>query len=185
MPINLVTADAAAVSATVELIAQASDLTLPTPCAGWDLGALIAHMTEQHLIFAAAARGGAVPAARTYAEAADLVLAAFAEPGMLDRPIVLTEIHPTMPFPGRQVVGFHLVDYVVHGWDVAVSLGVPFTVSPDVLALTLPIARAVPGGEARRAPNAAFGPELEVPAGASPLDEILLLLGRSPVESGS
>jgi uncharacterized protein (TIGR03086 family) len=181
MPIDLVTADAAAVSATVGLVAQASDHTLRTPCAGWNLDALIAHMTEQHLVFAAAVRGEAVPAVRTYAEAADLVLAAFAEPGVLDRPIVLPEFHPTMTFPGRQVLGFHLVDYVVHGWDVAAALGVAYSVPSEILAVTLPIARAVPGGEARLAPNAAFGPQLEVPAGASPLDEILLLLGRSPL----
>ena len=34
------------------------DLTRPTPCAGWDLATLLAHMTVQHRGFAAAARGG-------------------------------------------------------------------------------------------------------------------------------
>ncbi|MGZ8748588.1 MAG: maleylpyruvate isomerase N-terminal domain-containing protein, partial [Mycobacterium sp.] len=33
------------------------DLARPTPCAGWDLATLLAHMTVQHRGFAAAARG--------------------------------------------------------------------------------------------------------------------------------
>ena len=50
---------AAAVRATVDLVARATpaDLGKPTPCAGWDLAALLAHMTAQHHGFAAAARG--------------------------------------------------------------------------------------------------------------------------------
>ncbi|GIF18025.1 uncharacterized protein (TIGR03086 family) [Actinoplanes tereljensis] len=174
MHIDLIAADAAAVAATVELVAQVSSDTLPTPCAEWDLGALIAHMTEQHQIFAAAALGGPVPPVRSYAEAAALVTAAFATPGMLDRPFLLADIHPSMTFPGRQAIGFHLVDYVVHGWDVAAALGVPYLPPADVLALTLPIARAVPDG------SPAFAPALPVPSDATPLDEILLLLGRNP-----
>ncbi|GAA0588152.1 TIGR03086 family metal-binding protein [Paractinoplanes ferrugineus] len=183
---DLLTADRTAVSRTVDLVARATDRSLPTPCAGWDLGALIAHMTEQHRIFASAARGGApVPEVRTYAAAAELVLDAFAQPGVLDRPVQLTEIHPTATFPGRQAIGFHLVDYVVHGWDVAATLGIAYPSSPEILALTLPIARAVPDGAARQGPRAAFAPARAIRAGASPLDEILLLLGRDPAFGGS
>ncbi|GIM91738.1 TIGR03086 family metal-binding protein [Paractinoplanes toevensis] len=180
MPTDLISADAATVAATVELVAQASSLTLPTPCAGWDLGALIAHMTEQHRIFASAALGVQIPSVRTYAAAAELVTSAFAAPGVLDRPFLLPEIHPSMTFPGRQAIGFHLVDYVVHGWDVAATLGVPYVVEPDVLALARPIARAVPDDASRQAPDAAFAPARPLPPGVSPLDEILLLLGRDP-----
>ncbi|MEU4242205.1 TIGR03086 family metal-binding protein [Actinoplanes sp. NPDC026619] len=180
MHTDLVAADAAVVTATVELVGRITSWQLPTPCAGWDLSALVTHMTDQHRIFASAARGEEVPAVRTYAEAADLVLAAFAGPGVLDRPFVLPEIHPTITFPGRQAIGFHLVDYVVHGWDVAAALGVPFRPAPDVLALTLPIARAVPDGAARQEAGSAFAPALPIPAGTDPLDEILLLLGRDP-----
>ncbi|GAA2604444.1 TIGR03086 family metal-binding protein [Paractinoplanes durhamensis] len=173
MPIDLVRADAAAVTATVDLVAQVTDQSLPTPCAGWDLGALVTHMTEQHGIFAAAAQGGPVADELSYPAAAALVLRAFAEPGVLDRPFRLPEFPSA--FPGRVAIGFHLVDYVVHGWDVAVSLGVPYAVDPDILALTLPIAWAVPSGG-----SPAFAPALAVPPGTAPLDEILLRLGRDP-----
>jgi hypothetical protein len=56
--------DAVAVRNSVAVVAQvtAADLGRPTPCAAWDLRALLAHMTVQHLGFAAAAEGnGASP----------------------------------------------------------------------------------------------------------------------------
>lgn len=167
-----------------------ADLSRPTPCAEWDLADLLAHMTVQHHGFAAAAAGdgareecwrprplGADPV-REYAEAAERVLAAFAPDDVLDRAFVLPEISPR-PVPARQAIGFHLVDYVAHGWDVAVSIGAPFTVDADVLRVALPIAEAVPDGERRRAPGAAFAPRRPAPVGGDPLARFLALLGRS------
>ncbi|GAA4590858.1 uncharacterized protein (TIGR03086 family) [Actinoplanes octamycinicus] len=185
---------AAAVRATVDLVARATpaDLGKPTPCAGWDLAALLAHMTAQHHGFAAAARGRGSDETvwapgplgddfiSRYADAVTDVLDAFAVPDLLDRPFVLPEFGTDRPFPGRLAVTFHLVDYVVHGWDVATALGLPYHPAPEIVAATLPIARAVPDDENRLAPGAAFAPARPVPPGADPLTEILLLLGRRP-----
>lgn len=192
--INLRASHARAVRATVPLVARVRppDLSLPTPCAEWDLGQLLAHMTVQHRGFAAAAAGhggdldswqprplGDDPG-REYARAAESVIAAFAEPGVLDRGIVLPELTST-PIPGRLVIGFHLVDYVVHGWDVARTLGLPYELPPDVLAAALPIAEGVPDGADRLLPGAAFAPRRPDP-GEDPLDRILALLGRDSRE---
>lgn len=191
--------DIAAVRATVAVVAKisADDLRRPTPCAEWDLGTLLAHMTAQHYGFAAAAAGqGAdrtawrlVPLGddfvRGYAAAADAVVDAFGADGVLDRPFVLPEFGTDQPFPGRLAIGFHLVDYVVHGWDVATSIGVAFQPPDDVVAAALPIARAVPVGAVREAPGGPFGPALPVAAGAAPMDEILALLGRDPRDSAA
>ena len=51
--------DARAVRASVDVVEEitAVDLSRPTPCAGWTLGDLLAHMTVQHQGFAAAAAG--------------------------------------------------------------------------------------------------------------------------------
>jgi Mycothiol maleylpyruvate isomerase N-terminal domain len=54
-----------AVLASVDVIntVTSKDLHRATPCDGWDLSQLLAHMTVQHHGFAAAARGdGADPA---------------------------------------------------------------------------------------------------------------------------
>ncbi|MFD0819592.1 maleylpyruvate isomerase N-terminal domain-containing protein, partial [Micromonospora zhanjiangensis] len=42
--------DRRAVRASVDVLTGAAglDLTRPTPCAGWNLGELLAHMTVQH-----------------------------------------------------------------------------------------------------------------------------------------
>ena len=191
--VDLKSADAIAVRGSATLVAQVTDADLgrPTPCAGWDLAMLLEHMTTQHRGFAAAAAGrGADPAVwqvtpgpavvERYAAAAAEVITAFSAGDVLDRPFTLPEFGTDRPFPGRLAVGFHLVDYVVHGWDVARALGRPYQPAAEVLALTVPIARAVPGGAARLAEGAAFGPGIAVAAGADPLTEILSLLGRDP-----
>jgi uncharacterized protein (TIGR03086 family) len=186
--------DARAVRASVDLVSRVTpaDLARPTPCGTWNLGELLAHMIVQHHGFAASARGGATdladwqpgppPAdpAKEYAAAADDVLAAFAEDGVLDRAFALPEILPNVTFPGRQAVGFHLVDYTVHGWDVARALGVDLTLDPAVLEVSRKVAAMVPGGDSRTQPNAAFAPAVIVPPGASTLDQIVATLGRSP-----
>src|SRR3954451_11834386 len=186
MPTDMIAADAIAVRETVRLVAGLTpeNLSLPTPCDGWDLGTLLTHMTVQHRGFAAAGAdpsrwemppGGRIPdLVRAYAASAELVLAAFAAPGVLDREFALPEISPSRTFPGRVAIGFHLVDYVVHGWDVATAAGLPFAFPSSVLQATLPLARAVPDGPLRLAPGAAFAPALSVPVDADPLTEILL-----------
>ena len=183
-----------AVLASVDVVSRIGDgdLGRDTPCAGWNLGDLLAHMTVQHDGFAAAAKGlGADPAVwqprplgadptGEYAAAAHRVLDAFAAPGVLAREFALPEISTAVTFPAERAIGFHLVDYVAHGWDVARSLGLPYQLDPDVLDIALRIAAAVPDGENRLAPGAAFAPALPVPEDAPALDRIVALLGRSP-----
>ena len=190
---DLVRLDARAVQASVEVAALVglADLGRPTPCGDWTLAELLAHMTAQHNGFAAAAAGhGAdlvrwqtgAPAADPvpeYAAAAARVLAAFGAPRVLDREFVLPEISPQLRFPAGQAIGFHFVDYVVHGWDVARALGVAYGLEPGLLAAALDIARSVPDDESRRRPGAAFAPPVAV-AGGGLLDQIVALLGRRP-----
>ncbi|PRC53963.1 TIGR03086 family protein, partial [Mycobacterium sp. ITM-2017-0098] len=63
--------------------------------------------------------------AGTYAAAAHDVLDAFAAHGVELAPFALPEFGPDVTVPGATAMGFHFVDYVVHGWDVAVTLGKP------------------------------------------------------------
>ena len=184
-------ADAAAVRASVALLDGPLDLTRATPCAGWAVADLLAHMTVQHLGFAAAARGetwaladwapralGPDPA-KEYAAAADEVLAAFAAVADLTTRIACAELAP-QPIPAWRGMGAHAIDYVVHGWDLARALDRPWSLPEDVLLATLPVAEGVPDEENRERDGAAFTHALPIPAGASTLDRILLLLGRSP-----
>ena len=187
-----------AVLASVDVVGAvtANDLSRPTPCAGWSLADLLAHMTVQHHGFAAAARGaGAEPAVweaanmsdavaadpvGTYAAAAADVLDAFAADGVLDAAFALPEFGPGATFPGALAIGFHFVDYVVHGWDVARAIDAPFELPADVVAAVLPFVLAVPDGEYRTIAGAPFGPAVATHDAATDFDRILSQLGRSP-----
>ena len=185
-------------SASVDVVNTVApdDLARSTPCAGWRLIDLLAHMTVQHHGFAAAARGGGAdlevwnPATVTdavtadpagaYAAAAEDVLAAFAADGVLEAAFALPEFGPGASFPGAIATGFHFVDYVVHGWDVARTIGAGFELPDDVVAAALTIALAVPDGEIRAADDAPFGPAIATNGAVSDLDRIVAHLGRSP-----
>ncbi|WP_245689089.1 TIGR03086 family metal-binding protein [Streptomyces chattanoogensis] len=187
--------DARAVRTSVAVVRQVtrSDLPRPTPCSAWTLAELLAHMTVQHRGFAAAARGdGQDPAhwragppaqdpVAAYAAAADDVIAAFAGTDAPDRLFALPEFTASQRFPATRAIGFHFIDYVVHGWDVARTLGLPYAPDPALLRAALPIAEAVPTGDDHRlAPGSAFRPGLPAGEGAGLLDRILTTLGRSP-----
>ncbi|MDH6196910.1 uncharacterized protein (TIGR03086 family) [Mycobacterium frederiksbergense] len=172
-----------------------ADLGRATPCSGWSLADLLAHMTAQHRGFAAAARGhGAddeiwrpetvADAVRadpvgSYAAAAHDVLDAFAADGVAEATFALPEFGPGATFPGALAMGFHFVDYVVHGWDVAAALGAPYDLPADVIAAVLPLVMMVPDGDYRAAPNAAFAPAVKA-SGTTDFETILLHLGRRP-----
>ncbi|WP_406239236.1 TIGR03086 family metal-binding protein [Nocardia sp. NBC_01009] len=189
---DLVALDALAVRASIELVSHVTtaDLTKPTPCADWTLHGLLTHMIAQHYGFAAASRGEGDPAlwkprrlgedpAESYRAAAEHVIAAFAEDGVPERKFPLPEFTTAFEFSGAQAIGFHFIDYVVHSWDVARTLGRTVSFEDRLLAAALVVAEAVPDGKARLAPGAAFAPEIAW-SGDSTLDEIVAILGRSP-----
>jgi uncharacterized protein (TIGR03086 family) len=172
------------------------DLGRPTPCAGWDLQALLEHMTGQDHGFAAAvraaARGGDVDVAAfaprplgssptsSLTAGLDEVMAAFAAGS--DGPVLLPEFGARLPVP--IVVQMHLIDTLVHGWDVAAALGrqADYTaqLDPEVVAAALTMSEQIPDDESREAPGAAFGHALPAPADADPWTRTLTLLGRDP-----
>jgi hypothetical protein len=84
-----------------------------------------------------------------------------------------------LSFPGAQAISFHFIDYIVHSWDLAKSLGMTPTFTDDVLAAAYEVAQMVPTGDARLAPGTAFAPAGKS-AGDDGLDQIVALLGRSP-----
>jgi uncharacterized protein (TIGR03086 family) len=190
--VDIVALDAQAVRESARLVARATaaDLARPTPCADWTLHGLLSHMVAQHYGFAAAAAGdgdlalwrprslGEDPAA-AYRAAADHVLAAFGAGGVLDREYPLPEFKRGLMFPARQAISFHFIDYVVHSWDVAKTLGLPVSFDAGMLDVALRVAEAVPGGDARVEPGAAFAPKIDW-SGGTALDRIVAILGRSP-----
>ena len=113
------------------------------------------------------------PAADAYRSAVDRLLAAFAEPGRIDSTYAL----PWGPTTGVQLLGFELIETVVHGWDIARGLGVELVVDDDVVRATLAGARLWVD-DSVRVPGM-FGSEVLV-GDVPPLDALVALLGRDP-----
>jgi uncharacterized protein (TIGR03086 family) len=179
-------------SADVARAISPDQLRAPTPCAGWTVLDLLEHMAVQHHGFAAAARGkGADPAiwapgslgddpVAAYLQACEDVIAAFAEPDVLERTFALPEISTEITFPAGQAISFHFVDYLVHGWDLAVAIGAPYAPNRELIDAGVAVAERVPAGEARLRSGAAFAPVVDGVPKAPTLERILTLLGRAP-----
>ncbi|WP_329005424.1 TIGR03086 family metal-binding protein [Kribbella sp. NBC_00709] len=190
--VDYVSLDAEAVRTSIELVTTVTDadLSKPTPCRAWTLYGLLAHMATQHYGFAAASRGESDPAiwkvrdlgddpVKAYVESAEHVLDAFAQPGVVDRGFPLPEFGTDVPFPGAQAISFHFIDYVVHSWDVAKSIGKTVTFEPATLEAATAVAQVVPSGDIRRAPGTPFA--VDIPwSGDETLDRIIAYLGRNP-----
>lgn len=164
-------------------------LDLPTPCGGWTVRDLLRHMVGNNNGFAAAALGEP-PSSKVwdgvdvtdpvaeFAASATRAAEAFAavEP--------LTGTFAVLGYgdvPAGQAVGMHFIDYLAHGWDVAVSVGVPAGLDEASCAAVLRIGAGWPRDSlAIWGPDAAFGFRVEVPADAPVTDRMLGFLGRSP-----
>ena len=159
----------AALATAGEFIArvQEKDFDRPTPCAEWDLGALLAHMIGQNDGFArAVAEGDAevndyrAPMISTpelthaWAESADRLTCALVGAD-LERPVRLVEVRPNGTVSVGAVVGIHLLDTVVHTWDVATSLRLDHRPPDDLINVAAAIAGQVP---VARLPLAAAAP---------------------------
>jgi uncharacterized protein (TIGR03086 family) len=167
-------------------------LSRPTPCAGWDLRQLFDHLITENLGFAAAARGhGSDPDVwvgdpqRTdpvadYVRATEALVATFADPAVLDRSFALPLLSKEREFPGSLAVTMHLVDTVVHAWDLARTLDLPLAFDPEITKPVLAMSEQIPDDESRLSPGAPFGPSVPQPADGTDLDRIVALLGRSP-----
>jgi uncharacterized protein (TIGR03086 family) len=167
-------------------------LDAPTPCPDYALGDLLDHIGGVALSFTAAAQKSTSgpnmqpPSGDTSRLgddwrtriAADLAAlgAAWREPGAWDG---MTYIGG-MEMPAAVVGRVGLDELVVHSWDVARTTGQPFDVDPDVVEMCFEFMGPIsePGMEQQRQP--AFGPVVDVPPDAPPLDRLVASTGRDP-----
>ena len=163
-------------------------LGLPTPCAEYDVHALLSHMVGGLNRVAIAGEGGdalARPARAddvpddgwlaAYRAAADRAAAAWADDAKLD---ALVEL-PWGKVPGRIAVAGYTQEILTHGWDLARATGQPTERDPELASWALAGARRILPAEARGA-GVPFGPVVAVPPGAGPYAQLAAWLGRQP-----
>jgi uncharacterized protein (TIGR03086 family) len=156
-----------------------------TPCAGWDVRALVNHLISGNLWAAELAAGATIDdvgsrldrdllgsdPARSYAESAKPAAAAFRRPGALDAPCAVSY----GPVPGSAYAGHRFIDVFTHGWDLAAATGQDTTLNADLLEACQKILE--PQLEAFRQAGA-IGGEVDAPPGASAQTRFLARLGR-------
>lgn len=174
------------------------DLGRPTPCAAWDLAALLDHMDDSLGAYLEASHGALQllpahppaapahddPAARLRARACTLLgmWSAAAEQG-LDDVELAGPGGQRVGLPADLLVSTAALEVAVHGWDVARSLGEPSdrdgatgALSPDLAAALLPVAR---GTVACGREEGHFADVGAARPGAGPVEALLALVGRA------
>jgi uncharacterized protein (TIGR03086 family) len=163
-------------------------LTLPTPCAEFDVRAVLGHIVAVLHKVAAVGRGedsSEVPfiiegiaddgwVAAFDAGAAE-ALAVWADDSLLDRELRL----PWATLPGSTVVSVYAQEIVIHGWDLAVAIGAPTGWDPELGEALLPLAHTILPADVRGEPiGNSFAAVVDVPEDADVYTRLAGWLGR-------
>ena len=161
-------------------------LARPTPCADWDVRALVQHVVNELAWIAPLVEGKTIADVGTDLDG-DLLgtdpLAAFhhhsrtahealEQDGALERTVHLSFGDFSGQYYADQVGG----DVLVHAWDLARGLGLDDTLPDDLVAWGIPYWEAT---LAQFGPNPYFAAPLEIAADADPQSRLLGLLGRA------
>lgn len=158
-------------------------LTRPTPCARWDLRALLWHLHDSlwtlheaidvgdvGLRSASDACRGPVTAVR---DAARTLLGAWADDDGMSTVSVAGH-----PVAAGLVTGAGAIEVAVHGWDVAVACGYDRLIPARLAERLLPLSSLVIDDADR--PDL-FAATIPAPRAAPPGDQLVSFLGRAPV----
>lgn len=159
--------------------------TLPTPCEGWDVRTVVAHVVVGDAQVPVLLSGGTVERVEefspsvlgpnplsTWRGTALAAIRAFAAPGALEKHYR----HPVGEVLGRAIIGFRTTDSLVHGWDIARALGTEVLLDLEIcdylLDFWFPLAKSLPD-------SGYYGPAVMPPEGADAATRLLALLGRT------
>jgi uncharacterized protein (TIGR03086 family) len=162
---------------------------LPTPCVGWDVQTVVAHVVVGDAQVPTLLSGGTVERVEEFTPSvlgsspvsswrgtALAAIRAFAAPGALEQRYE----HPIGNVRGRTIIGFRITDSLVHGWDIATALGdgTPgggVLLDPELCEYCLdfwfPMAATLPG-------SGFYSAALMPPDDADAATRLLALLGR-------
>jgi uncharacterized protein (TIGR03086 family) len=195
-PSGAVTLLASAISYALGACVQVArrEMTLPTPCTDWDLKALLAHLAASMADLESALRTGHLdpepddpatpdpddptipaldgddPVELLRDRAANLLFACYAHHGP-DQFVLVGDL----PLPAEIVTCTGAVEIAVHGWDVRAARGRGAPIPPALATRMLRLSPFLVTGR-----EGLFGTPVQVPAQASPGDQLVAYLGRHP-----
>lgn len=158
-----------------------------TPNTEWDVRALVSHVLVENLWVPPLLDGmtiaevgdrldgdqlGDDPGA-AWAAATQAAVAAVGKEGVLDETVHLS----FGDFPGSGYVSQLVCDHLIHAWDLARAIGANEQMDGELVEFVT--AFLTPQAEDWRA-GGAFGPKVDLPAGADAQSQLLALTGRRP-----
>lgn len=169
-----------------EIVREVADdeWLLPTPCEGWDVRTVVAHLVVGDAMIPRLFAGEDVDHVDEYSPTvlgtnplaawrgtALGAIRAFAVPGALGARYA----HPIGNARGRTVIGFRISDSLVHAWDIAMAIGEDVLLDPELCEYCLdfwfPMAATLP--------SSGYYAAARMPADdAGPAERLLALLGR-------
>jgi uncharacterized protein (TIGR03086 family) len=168
-------------------------LSRPTPCAAWDLSALLEHVDDSlaalhdgmatgyvSMTPAPAAQTAVSPAGgliATLRDRAGQLLTAAAAGGGRDTPVAIAD----RQLAGSMLAAVGAVEIAVHGWDITEACGRCRPIPPALAAGLLAIIPTVVTDVTR---DARFAAPILASPHASPSDRLVARLGRRPEGSG-
>jgi uncharacterized protein (TIGR03086 family) len=163
-------------------------LDAPTPCAEWDVRAVLNHITGGADMFATCVETGSISDERlmqlvggdnlgddykgSFDAAAKRAIAAFEQPGAAAKPVTL----PFGQMPAGIAMRIAIFDVSVHAVDLARATDQIAVLDQDVLRTALDVGREMIGPE-MRAPGV-FGPEVTIDGAAPVADRLAAFAGR-------
>jgi uncharacterized protein (TIGR03086 family) len=166
-------------------------LDAPTPCEGWTVDDLLAHLVTVHRRVAHVGRGGHpfdLPHQLPQDDAAGYVAALadgrreIAEVWGPDVDAALLDRDVTVPWgvvPGRAAGWGYVRELAVHAWDLASALDTADVLDPALADVVVDRVRAALPAEPRGG-GIPFGAVVEVPDDAGPYERLVGWLGREP-----
>jgi uncharacterized protein (TIGR03086 family) len=166
-------------------------LVNPTPCQGWDLRALLAHINESTQVLREAISSGQVGRVASHlAGRADIGSPRDTDPATAFRAEAVLLLGACASCRAEQQVTIDdrsltiglvavtgAVELAVHGWDISAACGRPRPIPPLLATDLLEVAPLVVNGFTR---PGLFGEPVRTRPSARPGDRLVALLGRSP-----
>ena len=160
------------------------ELSLPTPCAQWDLGTLLGHLRESMADLEEALRTGRLgapqpgtpqpapcdPVEEIRDRAAELLWACYGAPA------AEFVVVGGLPVSSGVVTCTGAIEIAVHGWDVSAARGRDCPIPADLATRMLGLCPLLLAGR-----EGLFALPVEVPAAARPGDRLVGHLGRRPL----
>jgi uncharacterized protein (TIGR03086 family) len=182
-----------------DLISSTPDamLSVPTPCPDYTLGDLIEHVGGLAMAFTAAATKADLDGAGSQAPSGDASRLAPNWRTSIPRDVnALAEAWRDpdawggmtkaggVDLPGEVAGLVALDELVIHGWDIARSLGRPYNTDPTCLQAVHGFVSQFSGPGQEEARAGLFGPEVRVAPDAPLIHRVVAMAGREPSWQG-